>query len=381
MSSVNLHLIYDLMYLVKCAIEGIVPDSVRIASLDLHALYQLAENHNMTAVTAMALESAGIRDEAFLEARGKAIRKAVCMETDMHLLTAQLEADGIWYMPLKGAVLKDYYPKLGMRQMSDYDILYDLSFAERVREILTGLGFHVDEYNMHNVDSYEKPPVSRFEMHRRLFSPYLDDRLYHYYENVRDRLLPDEGTEYALHFSPEDFYVYMLAHEYKHYITGGNGLRFLMDTFVFLRRFGETLDTRYIDAELEKLGITEFAEHNLHLVRHLFDGAPLLPEEEDMLEYMAEAGTFGTVNNAVSNRVEALGGGMRGKLRFAKERILIPMKTLESAYPFFYRHKALIPFLYPYRAWKLFFRSREKAAAELKALLRTEGKKKKQNKA
>ena len=108
MSSVNMHLIYDLMYLVKCAIEGSVPDSVRIASLDLHALYPFAENHNMTAVTAMALESAGIRDEAFLEARGKAIRKAVCMETDMHLLTAQLEADGIWYMPLKGAVLKDY---------------------------------------------------------------------------------------------------------------------------------------------------------------------------------------------------------------------------------------------------------------------------------
>lgn len=360
----------DLIYLAKCAVSGEVPDSQRVAEMDLKQIFALAKKHSLAAVTACGLETASVHDQDFSEALGKNIRKIVSLDLDRVQITQRLESEGIWHMPLKGSILKDCYPRLGMREMSDCDILYDEACAGQVKKIMTELGYIIDEYDMHNVDSYEKPPVCRFEMHRKLFSPYQDDRLYDYYKDVKSRLIRDDGTQYGYHFCLNDFYLYLLAHEYKHYMSGGNGLRFLLDTFVFLRKHGEELDQAYLSAELEKLGLREFESKNRSLVEHLFGEKELNAEENRMLDYMLDAGTFGTVDNAVRNQIEKLGGGKKGKLRFVMRRILIPMKTMESAYPFFYRHKYLIPVLYPYRLWKGIFRSRKKIIAECRSLLK-----------
>ncbi len=360
----------DLIYLAGCAVSGSVPDARRVARMDLQRLFLLAEEQTMAAAAAFALEAAGVRDENFVEARGKALRKAVFLDQDLHALTRRLEDSGIWYMPLKGAVLKDYYPRFGMREMSDYDILYDEQHAEEVKKIMTELGYSVDEYNMHNVDSYEKLPVCRFELHRKLFSPYQDDRLYTYYKDIRRRLIPNEASSFGYHFSNEDFYIYMIAHEYKHHMSGGIGLRYLMDTCVFLRKFGQDLDEAYLRTELTKLGLLDFEHRNRAFASHLFEGAEPDAAEQEALDYMLSSGTFGTVDHAVRNKVESLGGGRRGKLRYIRQRILIPLKTMESAYPFFYRHRLLIPFLYPYRLWKGLFRSRKKIMAEWRTLRR-----------
>ena len=90
----------------------------------------------LTAVAAYALETAGIRDAALERVRTKAIRKMAIMDAEQAKVLAQLEDAGIWYMPLKGAVLKDLYPAYGIRQMGDRDILIDPDRAEDVREIM-----------------------------------------------------------------------------------------------------------------------------------------------------------------------------------------------------------------------------------------------------
>ena len=302
----------------------------------------------------------------------------MAMETDKRKLLSILEDHGIWYVLLKGAILKDDYPRLGMRDMTDYDILYDEEHSKDVRKILTGMGYIVEEYDMHNVDSYIKPPTRRFEMHRKLFPSFSDDH-YAYYKDIKQRLIKDTGNNYGWHFSREDLYVYLLAHEYKHYMTAGSGLRSLLDIWVYLRKYGDELNWGYIEKELETLGLKEFEEENRSLALSLFQGEPLNTQQKEMLDFILRSGTFGTMENEVQQQVERLGGGIRGKLRFAKERILLTEKGIESAYPFFYRHKVLIPFLYPYRVWRAFFRSRKKTVAELRALLGTnmKGKKKK----
>ena len=364
-----------LILLLRCAITGEKPDMDCLEGLDLSALYSLAERHSLAAATNIGLEYIGIQDTHFREAYAKALRKVLSLETDKHKLLFMMEEQGIWYMPLKGAVLKDVYPRIGMREMSDYDILYDAERDEDVRKILTGMGYIVEEYDVHSVDSYVKPPVCRFEMHRKLIPPHMDN-IYKYYHDIKSRLVKDEGNGFGWHFLQEDFYVYLLVHEYKHYMAGGSGLRSLLDTWVFLRKYGEELNWDYIENELDILGIREFEEENRCLTIALFQGVSLNAQQMKLLDYIMGSGTFGTVGNAVQQQVERLGGGLRGKLLFIKERVLMPKKALESAYPFFYRHKALIPFLYPYRTWKLFFRSRKKVTAELKALLGTNKKEK-----
>mgnify|MGYP002969688486 CR=1 FL=1 len=41
------------------------------------------------------------------------------------------------YLPLKGIIMKDYYPSVGMRQMSDNDILFDKAYAKQIRDYMS----------------------------------------------------------------------------------------------------------------------------------------------------------------------------------------------------------------------------------------------------
>ena len=54
----------------------------------------------------------------------KSLRKVLALEADKTALLRQMEEQNIWYMPLKGAVLKEDYPRLGVREMSDYPFFY-----------------------------------------------------------------------------------------------------------------------------------------------------------------------------------------------------------------------------------------------------------------
>ena len=126
------------------------------------------------------------------------------MDIDRAQLFERLEADQIWYMPLKGSLLKDLYPRYGMRQMSDNDILFDSSRAEDVRQIMESMGFTTKHFGHGNHDVYFKKPESNFEMHTSIID-HNDERFFEYYRNVKDRLIKDEGNDYGYHFSDEGF--------------------------------------------------------------------------------------------------------------------------------------------------------------------------------
>lgn len=359
----------DLIYLVSCAVKESVPEKSRIEAMDLAALYTVADKHLLTATVAYALESAGVWDPAFTQAKAKAMRKLALMDTEKAAIFAKMEEAGIWYMPLKGTVLKDYYPQFGMRQMSDHDILFDARRAEDVKRIMKERGFRVEEYGTRHHDVYFKAPVINFEMHRLLFGPGLYEKLYVYYRDVESRLL---GDGYEKHLSPEDFYLYLTAHEYKHYADLGTGLRSLLDTYVVLQK--EVLDMAYVKAEAEKLGIAEFEEANRSLAQRLFSGEALTEEETETLQGILDSGVYGSRAFAVQRRLSGFG---YGKLRYAFERFWEPLnknswnyRNLSEEFPFFYRHKILLPLLPFYRVLLRLFSGRLKA--ELKALKKAE---------
>ena len=125
---------------------------------------------------------------------------------------------------------------------------------------------------MGNHDVYYKEPLCNFEMHRGLFGSTHEGKFYEYYSGVKDCLIKDDWNNYGYHFSPEDFYVYITSHEYKHYSVGGTGLRSLLDIYVFLRKFEGKLNFDYVLREIEKLELSEFEEKNRTLVKS-FRGA------------------------------------------------------------------------------------------------------------
>ena len=108
---------YNMIELTVRAINGSVPDKSLLDNIDRAALFEVCETHILTACVSYALESAGLKYDEFSEAKNKAIRKNIILDTERKKILAELEKEGIWYIPLKGALLKDWYPKLGMRQM------------------------------------------------------------------------------------------------------------------------------------------------------------------------------------------------------------------------------------------------------------------------
>lgn len=343
----------DAAYLAGCAVRRETPDAQRVAAMDLERLYEAAEKHMISAAVGMALEKAGVSDVQFVKAAALAQRKAALLDADRAAIQEKLEEAGIWYMPLKGAVLKELYPRYGMREMADVDILIDATRAEDVRQIMEGLGFVTDSFGCFHDDAYTKLPVSHFEMHRTLFSEAAESELHAYYANVRERLIPEEGSKYGFRFTDEDFYLYLIAHEYKHYTGGGTGMRSLLDTYVFLR--AKRLDTDYIARESEKLGISDFERKNRELAFRLFDGEELTPEERERLDYMIDSGTFGTAENDVGAQIAE-----KGRWAYFLSWLHPSREIMIESFPVLRKKPALTPV---FRIWRLIraFVSRDRA--------------------
>ena len=341
----------DLIYLVSCAIDESIPDAKRIAGMDMEALYKLASRHHLSAVIAPALKAAGVDNEKFTAAFNSSLLKNATMDMEMAAIFKELDAACIWHLPLKGTLLQHLYPIYGMRQMSDHDILFDAERADDVKNIMEKLGFQTKSFGAGVHDVYYKLPVSNFEMHRSLFGPGQDENPAAYYQDMERRLL---GDSYEKHLSPEDFYLYITAHEYKHFSNKGTGLRSLLDIFVYLKC--NSLDMDYVTAEAEKMELTEFEAQNRALAQRLFSGAPLTEADQRMLDYILASGVYGTMTHQVENMLTK---HRYGKIGYALNRFLVPVSrknpkyaAFEMTYPFFYRHKIFLPLLPFYRTFR-----------------------------
>ena len=368
----------DLIYLLSCAVNGITPDTEKVQAMDLEQLYRFAKAHTLRAAVFIALRSAGVQDSNFHQAYNKAVRKNVMLDVERTAIFAELERRGIWYMPLKGSILKELYPENGMREMSDNDILYDSTKQSEVKEVMLGMGYSAESVGKSHHDVYMKPPVLNFELHTLLFDNASD--FYAYYQNPKRLMIPDESSKYGYHFSDEDFYVYMLAHEYKHYSTGGTGLRSLLDRYVFLQNKGDSLDRAYIREQTEQLGLTDFEREQGELAEKVFSSTtfPELTErEQELLDYYLTSSTYGTITRTGENMVKKTYSKSKSKtkLEYIWRRIFPDMNHMKTWFPFFYKHKLLLPIGYIWRIIRAPFIRKERIKAEMKALRKYDNKK------
>ena len=70
---------------------------------------------------------------------------------------------------------------------------------------------------------------------------------------------------------PEDEFIYLFVHLAKHYRDGGAGCRYVLDLWLFLRKYPE-LDAAYIRRELTMLRVAEFYNNILRLMDSWFNG-------------------------------------------------------------------------------------------------------------
>lgn len=367
----------DMCELIRNVLRGEGTDTT---GMDYAELHKLAKRQTLTAITYMALELSGAVDDLNPELniqwktqKDKAIRKNLLLSAGRIEIFAELEKAGIWYMPLKGSILAEMYPKLGMRQMADNDILFDKRYRDEVKCIMKELGYNVELYNHSNHDVYHKAPIYNYEMHTDLFSVGIDHVKNYavYYGDVENMLLSDGGLRRK--FKPEDFYVYFLAHGFKHFYGNGNGVRFLVDCHVFLAQ-QKRMDWNYIAQELKKLELYEFDQTIRSLTKKLFgDVAELTVEEKETLLFCLSSNTYGSTENGFRNALRKV--QPKGKittatrLKYLWRRIWPSKEWFESFHPFLAKYWVIKPLFIIWRMFRGVFTRGRHLVLELKYVL------------
>jgi hypothetical protein len=231
------------------------------------------------------------------------------------------------------------------------------------------LGYTTKCVGNKNDDDFIKPPVYSFEFHRDFFmsTGTAGESVHNYYSNISEMLIRDESGS-GCHFSDEDFYIYMIAHEYKHYNDGGTGIRSLGDRYVYLDKLGEKLDFKYITSQLKILGIADYERKIRTLTEKIFDDPTLenlTADEKKELSFFLGSGTFGTVKNSVKKKMTDNG---QTKKTYLLRKIFPPMEHYKKYFPFFYKHKILLPIGWLYRLVRGTTFRRKKNLSEVSAL-------------
>ncbi len=376
------HAAQSMLYLCGCVITETKPKADRLTSIDLKMLYAFSQFQTLSALVCEGLEQAEYKPteemlpymKAFREEKDRSVRKNILLDMERAKILSFMEQNSIWYMPLKGVILKEMYPKMGLRQMADNDILFDEHYRETLRNQFTAQGYRIKTYGIGNHDVYLKDPIYNYEMHVSLYGELTNTNWSKYYKTVKARLVKDKENAYGYHFTNEDFYIYFLSHGFKHFDQSGTGLRFLLDLYIYLKKKQAEMDFDYIEKELRILDLQDFEKNCRELTFeifsdiHAFSFHKLSHEHQALLTYFLTSGTYGTERQNVQNGVSK-----KGKFKHLLERIFPGTPLLKIYHPIF-RHKFLMPLGWLYRGMILLFDRPKKVFRELKMILRAKKK-------
>lgn len=306
-------------------------------------------------------------DKAVFALFEKSMRVALGIESMQHFeisaLMDSLEFYKIEYMPLKGWLMKNYYPYPNMRTMCDIDILVNKADMGKIPKILAECGFEPEAHGA-NHDGYIKSGNIATEIHWNLFSE--DSDYYDYFKGILQRTENVDGREYQRRMSLEDFYLHMIAHLAKHFEHSGTGIRSFADIYLYNKAVGDKLDKDYINGGLAKLGLLRFASvaEKASFCWFSENGKP--DDECNMIaDYILYSGTYGRKDVGIVSGVGERGGS-RGKylLRrfFPRRSFLIPEFPILEKYP------ALVPVCWVVRGVRCVLFKRDRIAYEVKTI-------------
>ena len=244
------------------------------------------------------------------------------------------------FVPLKGAVLQQYYPEPWMRTSCDIDILVDEAEVDRAADVLVEKhGYTYEKKSYHDI-SLMSPVGVHLELHHNLKEnkENIDALLSEY----RAYIVPENGYEYR--FCNEFFLFHQFAHAFYHFLEGGCGVRPFLDIYLLEEKL--TFDRAKLEEMLKQTGIEKFAAVVSDLAAVWFGDR----EHDDLTrqteKFILSGGVYGNTENAVSVSQQTDNGRLGHILR----RLWMPYDMLCVSYPKLKGKRALQPF-YEVKRW------------------------------
>ena len=339
--------------LVRAAITGNtspIPDGFTLEHLDVFAKKHQITSVLLYGVVALGLDSSHPAVKNLYVRSGAEIILSEKQQTSFDDIKAKFLEEKIDFIPLKGVVVKTMYPKPEMRSMGDIDILIRECQYQNIKSILFKSGY-TELYESDHEYAWKTPNGVFFELHKSLMPTYFANFYEHFGEGWKLAIKTGEGSEFS--FSPENEFLYLFTHFAKHYISGGIGIKHLIDLWIYKKQ--NNLNYKLIRDELSKLNLLEFYD-NIEKVENFwfYDEKP-----DEIVDFITDvifkSGAYGTHNARVYGEVLRISRSENSnkvsKFRLFLRKAFPSYSVLYVKYKFLRNKKILLPVAWVVRAF------------------------------
>ena len=355
--SFTLHSRY-LASLMGHSIKGTTPVKP-FEGINWERIFTLAQFHNVSALIFPCLRSLDVPKDVydkFIYVNHRLLAREARQELEAQYIFSALQSKGIEFIKLKGIVIKNMYPMPHMRTQSDVDICMTKENREKTRSVMESMGYKLDSTIDYH-DEYSKDDFFIYEIHSDIMSK--RSYLYPLFVNPFEKVVPDKSNPEQLVLSNEYFYLNLVIHLYKHFVSEGCGLRLFSDLYIF-RRTCEHLDTAFITNTLNEYGLLEFHNTILKLNGCFFEGNDYDEDLEKIADFIFRSGEYG---NSELKKLSWLSSSKSAKLTFSDKfcyfmRNWFPgVKTMKRRHPILKKAPYLLPVFWIRRVlYTLFFK-------------------------
>ena len=320
-----------------------------LATNEIDSLFKLSKSHDMEHLVADALSRQGllVGDGEAVKKFGKSQMLSIFryerINYDYLAICRVLEEAKIEFLPLKGALIREFYPQPWMRTSCDIDILVrEESLDAAIAALAEKLAFKWDGTREYHDVSLFSPSGVHLELHFSILEhmEQIDGVL----ARVWDYAATCDGAQYEMRLTNEFFMLHHITHMAYHFVNGGCGIKPFLDLAVMKDKLD--VDAEKLGALLSECELADFYASALKLTDVWFFGAEATSTTERMQEYILTGGVYGTAEN----KIAADRGKKGGKIGYMLGRIFTSTDNLIIRYPSLAKHRWLMP-IYQVRRW------------------------------
>ena len=348
------HILIEILYATVNEVENNESIKEKITPDMLSSIYLLAKRHDLAHVVSNFVYRNKIEIAQELQ---KQLQKEEIISVYRHEqmkytfgeICSIFDKAEIAYIPLKGSVIREYYPYESMRTSCDIDILIREKDLETAVNILETKGYRCGARNYHDVSLYS-PSQIHLELHFNIQENMsnLDAVL----KDAWEYAIPINSSQYV--FSKAFFAFHIFAHMAYHFVSGGCGIRSLLDVWVLEHKMG--ISYSCAKALLKKAGIYQFAAEMSKLADLCFTQNNRDDFSDTVLKYIFQGGVYGSAENHIAVDKSKTGGSAG----YAVKRLFLPYKSMVIAFPYLKKAPYLLPFCWGVRWGKAIFGGKSK---------------------
>lgn len=347
------------LHLLKSALKSEQPMEAP-SEIDFARVLEISCRHDVENVVFLSIEKLQNKmDEALFaqwqEMYFKRLKYSMMQDMALEELVEAFTSKSIDCMPLKGSVIKNYFPSPDLRTMGDIDFLVKEQNRQIVRDIMHSLNYEDDILDDGNVDGFKRGNVDYIEIHYDF-----SDQYHEYHEIFTidwEKLLPTE-TKHLYQMSFEDLYFFNVGHYAKNMHNKGMGIRGVIDCYILWNSLSieqrQGLENRFAQFEL-----SDFHNKMLQVADIWFEDLEDDGTLDNIQEYLLVKKTYGDYKTETVLRA-LFAEQSSSNSEFILKRIFPPARYLYRKYDIKHRCFLILPILWFMRIFSQLFGSKEK---------------------